>query len=135
MTNPASEGVEQKARELLAAELCCPVKSATEPDLSDKDRVFTDQAIAAIIAALRLSNTDGERIRREAWRPISEAPKDGTWILAAEDNGPDFTADVYAASWISEGYWIAKCGQYVTQTPEPTHWMPLIPISTPQEEA
>ena len=61
------------------------------------------------------------------WQPIETAPKDGTWILAGEFGNPDFVGDYYAASWSGDedGCWCANCGQYVTQEPEPTHWMPL----------
>jgi Lar family restriction alleviation protein len=61
-----------------------------------------------------------------AWQPIGTAPKGGgIWILAAEAGHPDLAYHAYAACWHSDGYWLANCGQHVTETPEPTHWMPL----------
>jgi hypothetical protein len=58
------------------------------------------------------------------WQPIETAPKD-RWILAAEASWEPGVYDAYAAHYHSDGYWMARCGQYVTQSPEPTHWMPL----------
>jgi hypothetical protein len=62
---------------------------------------------------------------KTGWLPIESAPRDGTRILAYEDGNH------YALEWCQEfpepdgGYWKCFCGQYVTITPEPTHWMPL----------
>jgi len=58
------------------------------------------------------------------WQPIETAPKDGTRFLAYEDGNH------YALEWCPDmpcggGYWASYCGQYVTMSPEPTHWMPL----------
>lgn len=41
---------------------------------------------------------------REAleWRPIEEAPKDGTWILAKWQTGPGWIA----VFWHPKGYWL-----------------------------
>lgn len=64
------------------------------------------------------------------WQAIETAPRDGTWVLAGEFGNSDIVGDYYAASWLGnrrDGYWQARCGQYVTLTPEPTHWQPLPP--------
>lgn len=59
----------------------------------------------------------------DEWQPIETAPKDGTRFLAYEDGNH------YALEWVPEmpndGYWKCLCGQFVTITPEPTHWRPL----------
>ena len=54
------------------------------------------------------------------WQPIETAPKDGTHFLAYEECG-----DMYRAAYGAHDTLEAFCGQYVTETPEPTHWMPL----------
>lgn len=77
-----------------------------------------DREFAALSAA-----PDREAIAPE-WRTIDSAPKDGTWLLLAEQESAEVEPSLYAGAWHSEGYWIADCGQNVTQTPEPTHWMP-----------
>ncbi len=60
------------------------------------------------------------------WQDIETAPRDGTFVLALEDD------DIYKARWQSEGYWSAWCGQPVVHSPGPTHWQPL--PSKPQQE-
>ncbi len=67
------------------------------------------------------------------WQPIETAPKDGSWLFVCEVSNPDIVGDYYAAAWVRtpyegnphDGYWIANCGQFVTETPSPTHWQPL----------
>ena len=52
-----------------------------------------------------------------SWQPISTAPK-GEKVLCYE------LGDYYAAELCDYG-WSPFCGQHVTETPEPTHWMAL----------
>lgn len=58
-----------------------------------------------------------DKVEAMQWRPISEAPKDGTRILTTQNNYPD---DIF-------------CDRYVTEQnrwgydSNPTHWMPLPP--------
>lgn len=55
-----------------------------------------------------------------AWQPMETAPRDGTRVLLFEDGGH------YAGEWMAaDEYWTSYCGQYVTVSPDPTHWMPL----------
>lgn len=51
------------------------------------------------------------------WQPIETAPSVKK-ILCYE-------LGAYYAAEHSHGSWAAYCGQHVTETPEPTHWMPL----------
>lgn len=74
-----------------------------------------EKAIRAAIAAMPPAG------RVEEWQPIETAPKD-RWILVAEEQIEAPPYDAYAARWHDDGYWMARCGQYVTQSPEPTHW-------------
>jgi hypothetical protein len=70
--------------------------------------------------------------RAGGWLPIESAPR-GEWVLCIDfDNDAPF--DYYAGRHVfsgyvdedgKESYWEAACGQYVTNSPEPTHWMPL----------
>ncbi len=61
---------------------------------------------------------------------IESAPRTGEWFFAFE---PDGKCDAhYACQYIGDDcddnpLWAASCGQYVTVTPDPTHWMPLPP--------
>ena len=69
----------------------------------------------------------GECARLEdEWQPIETAPKDGTHFLAYEPCG-----DMYRAAYHQDGYIMAFGGQPVVDTPEPTHWMPLLEPPTP----
>ena len=57
----------------------------------------------------------------KGWQPIETAPKDGTEIIARDDDGA-----VYGAAWDAESEaWRAICGQPVVYAPEPSKWMPL----------
>ena len=54
------------------------------------------------------------------WRPISEAPKDGTrvllWRRAIRDQPTPIMAD---------GFWCETCWVWPYLLSEPTHWQPL----------
>lgn len=57
------------------------------------------------------------------WRPIEEAPKDGTEFIAYR---PD--AGVFTASYDPEQEcWFANHGYEDITDDQPTHWMPLPP--------
>lgn len=91
----------------------------------------THQAIYdAFESTIAEKNALIESLRKQTqWQPIETAPKDGkTHILAYEEGG-----DIYRAAWDAESEcWSSYCGQYVTVTPEPTHWQPL--PQPPQQE-
>lgn len=70
---------------------------------------FADKTIRAAL----------EAAERAAWRPVAEALKDGTHILAVDGYGA-----MYRAWWNGESF-SAHCGQPVVDTPEPTHFRPL----------
>jgi hypothetical protein len=78
---------------------------------------FIDQAADALESMMR-------RVDAMRWQTIETAPKDG-WILVAEEPWEPGPYDAYAAHWHTDGYWMARCGQHVTESPEPTHWQPL----------
>lgn len=60
------------------------------------------------------------------WRPISTAPKDETWILGYDPDGPR-ESNVWLLHWITPnpppaaGFW--ACDEWLEW--HPTHWMPL----------
>lgn len=86
--------------------------------LSEADRL---DRLASHLEALTTARDDG-------WQPIETAPRDGTWVLLCEYSGnPDIRSDYYAGAYAGgkDGYWMAACGQYVTETPQPTHWRML----------
>lgn len=67
-------------------------------------------------------------LHRLAWRPISEAPRDGTFVLCAHPSGHinimQFSPeDNKWRRWVNNDYHDWK----------PTHWMPLPPA--PKEDA
>lgn len=83
-----------------------------------------DHAIAALRAALA-----GGTRETEGWRPIAEAPKDGTYVLICGTGG------IHMAHWACgrERYqmWLNFDSHGVGA---PTHWMPLpAPPSTTEE--
>ena len=77
-------------------------------------------------AALRELRT----YRKEAWRPIETAPKDGSRVICC---GPQLA--VAECEWC---YWHgAKAGWYRSNQPpevHPTYWMPLPAAPEPQEK-
>lgn len=78
-----------------------------DTDDADFDRLF---ALARRGAAMQ-------------WRPIEEAPKDGTEFIAYR---PD--AGVFTASYDPEQEcWFANHGYEDITDDQPTHWMPLPP--------
>jgi hypothetical protein len=59
------------------------------------------------------------------WRPIAEAPRDGTLLLGWD--GKEM-AIVQAAKWASSGWAVAHDAEdYAWSDYAPTHWMPLPP--------
>lgn len=58
----------------------------------------------------------------DGWRPIAEAPRDGTPVLVAIAGG-DFNAGT--AQWdVDRGCWTYPCAVHGPGL-DPTHWMPL----------
>jgi len=71
---------------------------------------------------LLLSRTD----EAEAWRPISEAPKDGTWFIALQDGETypcEWREDVPDEGPYYEGWW----DHFNSSYEGPTHFRPLPP--------
>jgi len=73
---------------------------------------------------------------KDDWRPIEEAPTDGTFVLlwGPTDDGSPFADDTYANGHLPSGYavaffddrddsWIDNCLEDIW--PYPTHWQPL----------
>ena len=62
------------------------------------------------------------------WQPIETAPRDGTWFLAYEPGsgcGAHYACSFHGEDEFLGTMWFSDCGQYVTSSPEPTHWQPL----------
>lgn len=63
------------------------------------------------------------------WRPISEAPKDGTYILLLSPSGYVTTPHrVNVGAWIPgfRNAWVDHANDRITDGGEPpTHWQPL----------
>lgn len=79
-----------------------------------------DTIDARNLCTLALRGLDAE------WRPIAEAPKDGTAVLAwAEGWETPGTAFWYLGRWRD-----GQTGKCI-----PTHWKPLGPLPTPPQEA
>lgn len=68
-----------RAKALLAQAIGCAVESETEMDLSDKDQVFVDDAIAAVLAALSQQPVGVEEIQAmiERLRRLGLVPGEG----------------------------------------------------------
>lgn len=84
-------------------------------------RDFVEEAEAAIAT--------GERATIRRWRPISEAPRDGTEILAHCLGTPSLYGSGRVVVRWYEGQWeLAQVGGYAQDAEpvrEPTQWMPL----------
>lgn len=53
------------------------------------------------------------------WQPIETAPKDGTFVLAAEESGY-----IHIVQWYGkQGFWRTDC--YSSIEWQPIHWQPL----------
>ena len=105
-----------------------------EARVVDGDQAFTEftkmlSGIESGIAALPLSDAPAS-----PWRPIAEAPRDGTeillcaWVLPDAPNGP--IADMTVGSWDVEdiggqGGWVCGIDFDMPLDDEPSHWMPL----------
>lgn len=63
-------------------------------------------------------------LSQSAWRPIEEAPKDGTVILVVPAGGEFNTSVAFYYPGSAGAVWIIpETNRYLTV--EPTHWMPL----------
>ena len=63
------------------------------------------------------------------WRPIETAPKDGSWFLGYDEDGPRLVC-----CWSEEVQdWVADSRDIYTDAVTLTHWMPLPdpPVSGP----
>lgn len=72
----------------------------------------------------------------QEWRPIAEAPRDGTWIIVSQWNTEE--ARFTRMFWATRAQWTEKWstprwwdGIEPSGLVPPTHWMPIIP---PQAE-
>jgi hypothetical protein len=85
-----SEDLEQQARELLAAEIGCPIESDTALDLRDYDDIPIEWAIRAVKAALNTRTS-------EHWQNIESAEEH-----AVERFQDELDAATRANAWIDE---------------------------------
>jgi hypothetical protein len=116
--------LQARAREILA--------DAWEPRNADAARalrrgMIDDTGIDALWAGVALRAIEAA-IRQSAWRPMSEAPRDGTPILGVwvmRPNGPP--VDWGVTRW-SHGDWCDD--ESGLDIPTPTAWMPLPPPPT-----
>jgi len=56
-------------------------------------------------------------------QPIETAPQDA-WFLAYED-GAMYKCKLDEIDIDGTALWLSDCGQYVCESPNPSHWMPL----------
>lgn len=71
---------------------------------------------------------------QEKWKPISSAPKDGTWVILATSEG--IQCGYWGASWADSSSWI-KYHHRSDQEPvlgRITHWQPLPPAPSTGEK-
>lgn len=65
--------------------------------------------------------------RAQEWQPIETAPKDGTWVMVGNHNGPCIARwgrTPYVEGWFN-GRWYSD---------NQTHWMPLPEPPVPAED-
>lgn len=55
------------------------------------------------------------------WRPIAEAPRDGTWLLVHVPSDYGTEIGWWDKSFGVQGWWVNRCGYSI----RPTHFMPL----------
>lgn len=96
-------------QKLETGELLNSLSALAAPD-GPLSKEFVDQAVVTIQALASQST---------GWRPIEEAPKDGTEILAAWRA----SQTVSVAWWTDSGWWDGESeGVFISS---PTHWMPI----------
>ena len=76
-------------------------------------------------------HTEAHSQAESAWQDISTAPKDGTRILVGTENR--FPKNTYVARWFKDGWSVGILGG--EWTAYPTHWMPIAPLSRPEQPA
>ena len=85
------------------------------------ERIYIDVSPAQVEAAITA-------LRALQWRPISEAPKDGTRVLLLVYDEP-FVGywSTNQSAWFESIEWtrVYGDGRFESDGPEPTHWMPL----------
>ena len=90
------------------------------------DRVRRDDHLLtlALIARLRAAEA------RQQWRPISEAPRDGTWMLTSDPVHGMRVAGLMTAIEDGDEQWVyarTLGSSAVAFICHPTHWLPLPP--------
>jgi len=91
-----------------------------EEEFPPEKQIYYEWELSDFYEKLRARAVEMERAQQ--WRPIEEAPRDGTFILLGWSGHDDWTC---AACW-SEGGWSADnfLEPWLTQ---PTHFRPLPP--------
>lgn len=109
----------------LCRDLARVVRQMRREKLAEAERLVAD-----LHAMLRVKDAAIDRLKRETWRPIATAPKDGTAILAWCE--PYGIRHLYWASLSyapSRGFWQVVSGSAVYV---PTQWMPIPPAPEPK---
>lgn len=102
--------------------------------MDDYDEGYAD-GLNEALAVLRKYGFGVDMAPEPEWRPIKDAPKDGSTFLAITRVGT-------SRQWVSQCKWVGPDARYPTANldwfmgvdgwPQPTHWMPL--PNPPKEE-
>jgi len=98
-----------------------------EQQLIDAKRVITDlqrqihDHDTRRVAAMQQAAALAEELKRYEWQPIETAPKDGTEILAHDEDDNVFIA--FFCPYIKS--WVSNISNAFGQEEHPTHWIPL----------
>ena len=131
---------EQRARELLADELEADGRDSTAAQIraGKTPSVVTGIALRAIARALE---QPASAAGVEGWRPIETAPRDGTLVILASEQGCWMAKyqPVYQSGYRPENPWSSMMlnhehiGGYEKRYAKPTHWMPLPAAPKPED--
>lgn len=119
---PMSDYLFAKAEEMAVA-----ILAVYPPQTSERESQQPEELPACFDSGTSLDFVNGYNAglaavpeREYGWQPIETAPKDGTWVLLAEDN------EVFAGHW-AEGEWrdYGDIGCNGITEVQPRLWMPL----------
>lgn len=107
----------------------------TEPTTQELIEWLDNEAVVRMYRKDRdMAHAIAERLRAMQWRPMSEAPRDGTMVLCGWTKDEDLAVlGCFDGVWSDESIDPAPYGDYRARWEDPMHWMPLPRLPQPPE--